>query len=55
MQLRTNRKKKSTDLDDLGYEERPAKLHKKSNKPKISVEIDYSLEEVRNIVYNHIY
>jgi hypothetical protein len=48
MQLRTNRKKKSTDLDDLGYEEKPTKTHKKSNKPKISPTKDYSMDEVRN-------
>ena len=52
MQLRTNRKRKSTDLDDLGYEERPIKTHKKSNKPKIPVEKDYLRDEVRNIFIN---
>lgn len=48
MQLRTNRKKKSTDLDDLGYEEKPMKSHKKTIKPKISPVKDYSLDEVNN-------
>jgi hypothetical protein len=48
IQLRTNRKKKSTDLDDLGYEEKPTKTHKKSSKPKISPAKDYSMDEVRN-------
>ena len=46
MQLRTNRKRKSTDLDDLGYEERPLKSHKKSYKPKLSSEKDYGIDEV---------
>ena len=50
MQLRTNRKRKSTDLDDLGYEERPIKTHKKSSKPKISIEKDYA-DEVKNIFF----
>ena len=47
MQLRTNRKRKSLDLDDLGYEERPIKTHKKSSKPKISIEKDYANDEVK--------
>jgi hypothetical protein len=51
MQLRTNRKIKSTDYDDLGFEEKPPKSHKKS-KLKISAEKDHSLDEVRNIRYN---
>ena len=51
MQLRTNRKRKSTDLDDLGYEERPIKTHKKPNKPKISIEKDYANDEVKYIFY----
>ena len=51
MQLRTNRKIKSTDYDDLGFEEKPPKSHKKS-KLKISAEKDHSLDEVRNITYN---
>jgi hypothetical protein len=46
MQLRTNRKRKSTDLDDLGYEERPLKTHKKSYKQKITSEKDYTMDEV---------
>ena len=52
MQLRTNRKRKSTDLDDLGYEERPIKTHKKSSKPKISIEKDYANDEVKYISIN---
>ena len=50
MQLRTNRKRKSTDLDDLGYEERPIKTHKKSNKQKISAEKEFALDEVNKII-----
>ncbi len=50
MQLRTNRKKKSTDLDDLGYEEKPTKAHKKTIKPKISPVKEYSMDEVRIII-----
>ena len=48
MQLRTNRKIKSTELDDLGFEEKPPKTHKKS-KSRITVEKDHSLDEVSNI------
>jgi hypothetical protein len=48
MQLRTNRKIKTTEFDDLGFEEKPAKSHKKS-KSKISSEKGHSLNEVRNI------
>ena len=55
MQLRTNRKRKSTDLDDLGYEERPLKTHKKSYKPKISAEKDYTMDEVTYIFINIIF
>ena len=51
MQLRTNRKRKSTDLDDLGYEERPLKAHKKSYRPKISTEKDLTLDEVIQFFY----
>lgn len=51
MQLRTNRKIKTTEFDDLGFEEKPPKSHKKS-KSKITVEKDRSLDEVRNIRYN---
>jgi hypothetical protein len=47
MQLRTNRKLKTTEFDDLGFEEKPAKSHKKS-KPKIIPEKEHSLDEVRN-------
>ena len=47
MQLRTNRKVKTTEFDDLGFEEKPAKNHKKA-KPKIIPEKDHSLDEVRN-------
>ena len=52
MQLRTNRKRKSTDLDDLGYEERPLKTHKKSYKPQITAEKDYTMDEVIYIFIN---
>ena len=52
MQLRTNRKRKSTDLDDLGYEERPLKAHKKSYKPKISAEKECTMDEVIYIFIN---
>ncbi len=48
MQLRTNRKIKTTEFDDLGFEEKPPKTHKKS-KPKIPAEKEHSLDEVRNI------
>ena len=34
MQLRTNRKLKTTEFDDLGFEEKPAKSHKKYNPRK---------------------
>ena len=47
MQLRTNRKIKTTEFDDLGFEEKPAKSHKKS-KSKISSEKGHSMNEVRN-------
>ena len=45
MQLRKNRKKKSIDDEDLGYEEKPPKSHKKA-KAKASIEKDRSNEEV---------
>ena len=51
MQLRTNRKIKTTEFDDLGFEEKPPKPHKKS-KPKISAEKDHSLDEVRHLCNN---
>ena len=51
MQLRTNRKLKSTELDDLGFEEKPIKPHKKSYKPKISVDKDHSDDDVSNSLY----
>ena len=54
MQLRTNRKLKTPENDDLGFEEKPAKSHKKS-KPKISAEKDHSLDEVRHIRNNSIF
>ena len=44
----TNRKIKTTEFDDLGFEEKPPKTHKKS-KPKIPAEKEHSLDEVRNI------
>ena len=52
MQLRPFRKKKSIGYEDLGYEEKPPKSHKKT-KPKASIEKDRSLDEVNHIyVYN---
>ena len=51
MQLRTNRKLKSTELDDLGFEEKPIKTHKKSYKAKITVDKDHSDDDVSNIHY----
>ena len=45
MQLRQNRKKKLIDDEDLGYEEKPPKPHKKT-KPKVSNEKDHSNDEV---------
>jgi hypothetical protein len=45
MQLRPFRKKKTMGDEDLGYEEKPPKTHKKS-KPKTSIEKDRSLDEV---------
>ncbi len=47
MKLRTNRKLKTPEFDDLGFEEKPPKTHKKA-KPKIIPEKDHSLDEVRN-------
>jgi hypothetical protein len=46
MQLRTNRKIKTTEFDDLGFEEKPTKAHKKS-KSKLPAEKEHSLDEVR--------
>lgn len=46
MQLRTNRKLKSTELDDLGFEEKPIKTHKKSYKGKIAIDKDHSNDDV---------
>ena len=45
MQLRPFRKKKSIGDEDLGYEEKPPKSHKKT-KPKASIEKDRSIDEV---------
>ena len=45
MQLRQIRKKKSIGDEDLGYEEKPPKSHKKS-KPKMSIEKERNLDEV---------
>ena len=45
MQLRQNRKKKLIDDEDLGYEEKPPKPHKKT-KPKVTNEKDHSNDEV---------
>ena len=52
MQLRPFRKKKSIGDEDLGYEEKPPKSHKKS-KSKALIEKERSLDEVSHIyVYN---
>ena len=48
MQLRQFRKKKSIGDEDLGYEEKPPKSHKKT-KPKVSIEKERSMDEVSNI------
>ena len=45
MQLRKNRKQKSTEFDDLGFEEKPPKNHKRP-KPKTSQEKVHSPDEV---------
>jgi len=45
MQLRKNRKKKIMGDEDLGYEEKPPKPHKKS-KSKMNQEKAHSNEEV---------
>ena len=45
MQLRQVRKKKSIGDEDLGYEEKPPKSHKKS-KPKVSLEKEHPIDEV---------
>ena len=45
MQLRPFRKKKSIGDEDLGYEEKPPKSHKKS-KSKALIEKERSLDEV---------
>ena len=48
MQLRPFRKKKSIGDEDLGYEEKPPKTHKKS-KSKALIEKERSLDEVSSI------
>ena len=48
MQLRQFRKKKSIGDEDLGYEEKPPKSHKKT-KPKVSIEKERSMDEVSYI------
>ena len=48
MQLRPFRKKKSIGDEDLGYEEKPPKSHKKS-KSKALIEKERSLDEVSSI------
>ena len=45
MQLRQIRKKKSIEDEDLGYEEKPPKSHKKS-KTRVQVEKVHSNDEV---------
>jgi hypothetical protein len=47
MQLRQFRKKKSIGDEDLGYEEKPPKSHKKT-KPKVSIEKERSMDEFSN-------
>lgn len=54
MQLRTIRKKKTIGDEDLGYEEKPPKPHKKA-KPKASIEKDRSLDEVSIIYIKNIF
>ena len=49
MQLRTNRKLKNTEFDDLGFEEKPPKSHKKP-KPRITLEKDHPFSEVRSFL-----
>ena len=49
MQLRQFRKKKSIGDEDLGYEEKPPKSHKKT-KPKVSIEKERSMDEVSYIL-----
>ena len=48
MQLRQFRNKKSIGDEDLGYEEKPPKSHKKT-KPKVSIEKERSMDEVSYI------
>ena len=48
MQLRQFRKKNSIGDEDLGYEEKPPKSHKKT-KPKVSIEKERSMDEVSYI------
>ena len=48
MELRKNRKKKIMGDEDLGYEEKPPKSHKKS-KSKALIEKERSLDEVSSI------
>jgi hypothetical protein len=48
MQLRQFRKKKYIGDEDLGYEEKPPKSHKKT-KPKVSIEKERSMDEVSYI------
>ena len=54
MQLRPFRKKKTIGDEDLGYEEKPPKSHKKP-KPKASIEKERSLDEVSFIQIIPIY
>ena len=49
MELRKNRKKKIMGDEDLGYEEKPPKSHKK-NKSKLKQEKENSKEEVSFIL-----
>ena len=53
MQLRQFRKKKTLGDDDLGYEEKPPKSHKKP-KPKASIEKDRSPDDVSFFIFKLI-
>ena len=54
MELRKNRKKKIMGDEDLGYEEKPQKSHKKA-KSKLKQEKENSKEEVSFILIKIIY
>ena len=55
MELRKNRKKKIMGDEDLGYEEKPPKSHKK-NKSKLKQEKENSKEEVSlTLIKNNLF